>query len=89
MHQGANGQWRFTNATNHHFAASFNPFGNGDFALARQQLDTAHFAEIHPHRIIGARNITIRQIASGAAFFSGLVITIAFGAVNNRHAHLA
>ena len=35
MHQRANGQWRFTNATNHHFTSSFNPFCNGDFAFTR------------------------------------------------------
>ena len=35
MHQRANGQWRFTNATNHHFTSSFDTFCNGDFAFTR------------------------------------------------------
>jgi len=29
-------------------------FCNRDFALAGEQLDGAHLAQIHPHRIVGA-----------------------------------
>ncbi len=38
----------------HRLAAGLDAFRNGDFAFARQQLDGAHLAQIHPHRIVGA-----------------------------------
>jgi len=36
----------------HRLAASFDALGDGDLALARQELDRAHFAQIHAHRIV-------------------------------------
>ena len=52
----------------HRFAAGLDALGDGDFALARQQFDRAHFAQIHAHRIVGA---------FGRLFFS--VLASAFG----------
>ena len=37
----------------HRFAAGLDALGDGDFALARQQFDRAHLAQIHAHRVIG------------------------------------
>jgi hypothetical protein len=38
----------------HRLAAGLNAFGDGDFTFAREQLDRAHFAEIHAHGVVGA-----------------------------------
>ncbi len=38
----------------HRLAAGLDALGDGDFALARQQLDRAHLAQIHAHGIVGA-----------------------------------
>ena len=82
-------QGRFADAADHHLAASLDALGDGNLTLTREQLDTAHLAQIHAHRIIGSRNIAVRQIAGGAAFFLGLIaIFIAFGIIDDGHAHL-
>ncbi len=47
-------QRAFAQAGDHRLAAGFDALGDGDLALARQQLDRAHLAQIHPHRIVGA-----------------------------------
>ena len=41
-------------ARDHRLAAGLDALGDGDFALARQELDRAHLAQIHAHRIVGA-----------------------------------
>ena len=41
-------------ARDHRLAAGLDPLGNGDFALARQELDRAHLAQVHAHGIVGA-----------------------------------
>src|SRR5471030_2866542 len=41
----------------HVFQAIFDAFGDLDLAFARQQLDRAHFAHIHAHRIGGAAEV--------------------------------
>ena len=51
---GLEGQRAFAQAGDHRLAAGFDALGDGDFALARQQFDRAHFAQIHAHRIVGA-----------------------------------
>ena len=48
------GERAFAQAGDHHLAAGLDALGDGDFALARQQLDRAHLAQIHAHRIVGA-----------------------------------
>src|SRR5471030_1953297 len=51
---GLERQRAFAKACDHRLAAGFNSFGDGDFALARQQLDRTHLAQIHAHGIVGA-----------------------------------
>ena len=51
---GLEGQRAFAQPGDHRLAARFDALGDGDFALARQQLDRAHFAQIHAHGIVGA-----------------------------------
>jgi hypothetical protein len=53
-HDGFKGQRAFAQPANHRVAARLDAFGDGDLALARQQLDRAHLAQIHAHRVIGA-----------------------------------
>ena len=58
---GPDGQRRFTDRTDHLFAAGLDPLRDGDLAFTRQQLDRAHFTQIHangiirPAQILGAR----------------------------------
>ncbi len=51
---GLEGERAFAEARDHRLAAGLDALGNGDFALARQQLDRAHLAQIHAHGIVGA-----------------------------------
>src|SRR5665213_1020640 len=51
---GLEGQRAFAQACDHRLAAGLDALGNGDFAFARQQLDGAHLAQIHPDGIVGA-----------------------------------
>src|SRR5450755_2521311 len=51
---GLEGQRAFAQPRDHRLAAGLDALGNGDFALARQQLDGAQLAQIHPHGIVGA-----------------------------------
>ena len=51
---GLEGQRAFAQARDHRLAAGLDALGDGDLALARQQLDRAHLAQIHAHRIVGA-----------------------------------
>ena len=60
---GAEGQRAFAQAPDHHVAPSLDALGNGDLALARQQLNAAHLAQIHPHRIIGAAEALLIDVA--------------------------
>ena len=48
------GERAFAQAGDHRLAAGLDALGDGDFALARQELDRAHLAQIHAHRIVGA-----------------------------------
>ncbi len=63
------GERAHADPADHHVAAGFNALGDGDFALARQQLDRAHLAQVHADRIVGAADIGIVEIADGAGFF--------------------
>ena len=51
---GLERQRAFAEAPDHDLAAGFDALGDGDFALAREQLHRAHLAQIHAHRIVGA-----------------------------------
>jgi hypothetical protein len=48
------GQRALAQAGDHRLAAGLDALGDGDFALARQQLHRAHLAQVHAHRIVGA-----------------------------------
>ena len=41
-------------ARDHRLAAGLDALGDGDLALARQELDRAHLAQVHADRIVGA-----------------------------------
>ena len=43
----------FAQTEDHRVAPGLDPLGDGDFAFAAEQLDRAHFAQVHPHRIVG------------------------------------
>ena len=51
---GLKRQRAFAKPGDHRLAAGLDAFGDGDFALAREQFDRAHLAQIHAHRIVGA-----------------------------------
>ena len=48
------GDRAFAQAPDHDVAAGLDALGDGDFALAAEQFDRAHLAQIHAHRIVGA-----------------------------------
>ena len=48
------GQRALAEAGDHRVAAGLDALGDGDLALARQELDRAHLAQVHPDRIVGA-----------------------------------
>src|SRR5271166_2701912 len=41
-------------ARDHRLPAGLDALGDGDLAFTRQKLDRAHFAQVHPHGIVGA-----------------------------------
>ena len=51
---GLEGQRAFAQACDHRLAAGLDALGDRDFALARQQFDRAHLAQIHADGIVGA-----------------------------------
>ena len=51
---GLEGERALTQPRDHRLAAGLDALGNGDFALAREKLDRAHFAQIHAHGVVGA-----------------------------------
>ncbi len=51
---GVEGDRAFAQAPDHRVAAGLDPLGDGDLALAAEQLDRAHLAKIHPDGIVGA-----------------------------------
>ena len=51
---GLEGERALAQPCDHRLAAGLDAFGNGDFALAGQELDRAHLAQVHAHRIVGA-----------------------------------
>ena len=48
------GERAFAQARDHRLAAGLDALGDRDLALAREQLDRAHLAQVHAHRIVGA-----------------------------------
>ncbi len=55
------GQRALAQAGDHRLAAGLDALGDGDLALARQQLDRAHLAQVHAHRIVGAVGRLLRR----------------------------
>ncbi len=55
----AHGQRAFAQRLEHGVAAGLDPLGDLDLALAREQLDRAHLAQVHAHRVVGAAEILI------------------------------
>ncbi len=51
---GLEGQRAFAQAGDHRLAAGLDALGDGDLALAREQLHRAHVAQVHAHGIVGA-----------------------------------
>src|SRR5437879_3559754 len=51
---GLEGQRALAQPGDHRLAAGLDALGDRDLALAREQLDRAHFAQIHAHRVVGA-----------------------------------
>ena len=51
---GLEGQRAFAQAGDHRLAAGLDALGDGDLALAREQLDRAHVAQVHAHGVVGA-----------------------------------
>ncbi len=53
-HDRFEGQGAFAKPPDHGVAAGLDALGDGDFALARKQLNRAHLAQVHPDRIVSA-----------------------------------
>src|SRR6267154_2071854 len=64
--QRAHRQRALADAADHHLAASLDPLGDRDLALARQQLDRAHLAQVHAHGVVGAADVIV-DVAAGFA----------------------
>ena len=74
----------------HRVAARLDALGDLDLALAREQLDRAHLAQVHAHRIVGAAEILVER---GGAVLVLVALQIALGrgavrlAAADAHAH--
>ena len=51
---GLEGERALAQAGDHRLAAGLNTLGDGNLALAREQPNRAHLAQIHAHRVVGA-----------------------------------
>ena len=80
----------------HGVAPGLDPLGDLDLALAREQLDRAHLAQVHAHRIVGAAKVLVvdRGRALGLVLPAlELILGAAVGAAAillaaDAHAHL-
>src|SRR5690606_30082030 len=54
LDDGVEGDRAFAQAHDHRVAAGLDALGDGDFAFAAEQLDRAHLAQVHAHRVVGA-----------------------------------
>ena len=74
-HDGLEGQGAFAQAPDHGVAAGLDALGDGDLALARQQFDRPHFAQVHADRVVGAAEIAVVDVAGGGLLaFLGLFL---------------
>ncbi len=79
---GLDGQRAFHQAADHHLAAGFDPFGDGDFAFAGQQLDRPHLAQVHAHRVVRAAQVVLVDVTGGRGglFLAvAIAVTVTFG----------
>ncbi|MNI21438.1 hypothetical protein D3C73_749630 [compost metagenome] len=92
-HDGLEGQGALAQARDHGVAASLDALGDGDLALAAQQLDRAHFAQIHAHRVVGAvigglgRGLGDRSLGGGGHVGAGRLGGVLLG-LDDVDAHL-
>ncbi len=55
----AHGQRALAQGLEHGVAPGLDALGDLDLALAREQLDRAHLAQIHPHRVVGPAEVLL------------------------------
>src|SRR6185437_4668692 len=77
--KGTDRERALADAADHHVAAGLDALGDRDLALARQQLDRPHLAQIHAHGIVGAADIVVDVAARLALAVLGL--TLGFGGI--------
>ncbi len=58
----------------HGVEAFLDALGNANFALARQQLDRAHLAHVHAHRVGGAAELGVERRQRGRSLFDGFLV---------------
>ena len=68
------GQRALAQPADHHVAAGLDALGDGDLALARQQLDAAHLAQVHADRVVGAAEALLVDVAGRLLVLLGLVL---------------
>ncbi len=61
----AHGQRALADAADHHLPAGLDALGDGDLALAREQLDVTHLPQVHPDGIVGAAEFALVHVAGG------------------------
>ena len=94
-------QRAFAEPRDHRVAPGLDALGDRDLSLARQQLDRAHLAQVHAHRVVGAIELFLpageRHIAAalgfhqiGRAFVLLLGLFVVLGHLNahlRQHGH--
>ncbi len=93
-HDGFEGQGALAQAADHGVAAGFDALGDGDLALARQQLHRAHLAQVHAHGIVGAVvGLGLLGHRDGGfladGHFAALALALALLVLDDVDAHLA
>ena len=58
----------------HRVETFLDALGDADFAFARQQLDRAHLAHVHAHRVGGAAELGVDGGERGGGFFGGFFV---------------
>ena len=50
------------------------PLGDLEFSLACQQLDRAHFAHVHAHRVCSTAELAVHGDQGGRGFLGGIIV---------------
>src|SRR5690606_3578651 len=74
LDDGMEGDRAFAQAHDHRVAPGLDALCDGDFAFAAEQLDRAHFAQIHAHRIVGAFGTGRLFLLGNVAVFAIIVV---------------